>query len=177
MKKQWLVLGAVAVLVAIALYQNFAAADRGALMQAEEAPKPNFLAPSFELTGMDGQIYRVGGERENPVLVNFWASWCEPCHLEAPDLQRLYEQYNGKLDLYAVNVTTLDSVKGAEAFIRDYELTFPTLFDRDGSVTEKYRVDGYPTSFLIDRRGVVADVVFGVVNPDELSRKIDRLIK
>lgn len=177
MKKQIWVLGVIVVLVAVALYQNFAAADKDALTQAEEAPKPNFAAPAFELVGRDGRTYHVGGERENPVLVNFWASWCEPCHLEAPDLQRLYEQYNGKLDLYAVNVMTLDTVRGAEEFIHEYELTFPVMFDEDGTVTKKYRVDGYPTSFLIDRNGIVADVVFGVVNPDELSRKINRLLK
>jgi thiol-disulfide isomerase/thioredoxin len=177
MKKQMWVLGVIAALVAVAVYQNFAAADRGSAAQAEEAPKPNFAAPSFELTGMDGRTYQVGGERENPVLVNFWASWCEPCHLEAPDLQRLYEKYGGKLDIYAVNVTTLDSVKGAEEFVHEYELTFPVMLDKDGTVTNKYRVDGYPTSFLIGRDGIVADVVFGIVNPAEISRKVDRLLR
>ncbi len=177
-KKNWIVLAVVLVLAGAALYQNIVTADERSASSLEEAAKPGFRAPAFELVGMDGKTYAVGGERDKPVLINFWASWCGPCHIEAPDLQALYERYEGKLDLYAVNVMSLDTRKGAEKFIAEYGLTFPVPVDEDGTVTSKrYGVDGYPTSFLVDREGVVVDAVFGIINPEDLQRKIDKLLQ
>lgn len=143
----------------------------------ETAAKPGYLAPSFELAGWDGKDYKAGGKRDKPLLVNFWASWCAPCHIEAPDLQALYETFEGKLDLYGINVTTLDTRTGIEEFIREYGLTFPILLDQTGEVTgKKFLVDGYPASFLIDQDGVIVDAVFGVIDRSKLEKQIRRLL-
>lgn len=163
-------------MIGAALYQNFASSDRKASGYIEEAARPGFRAPSFELTGLNGETYRVGGERERPLLLNFWASWCGPCHLEADDLQKLYEQYEGKLDIYGVNVTSIDTLNGARRFVDDYRLTFPIPLDEDGTAAQLYKVDGYPTSFLIDSSGVIVDAVFGIVNPMEIQRAVDGLL-
>jgi thiol-disulfide isomerase/thioredoxin len=164
------------VLVVLAIAQNADSFTRGEA--AETAAKPGFYAPSFQLAGWDGGTYKVGGKRDKPLLVNFWASWCEPCHMEAPDLQAMYEEFGGTFDLYGVNVTTLDTRTGIREFIREYGLTFPIVLDETGEVTGKlYGVNGYPASFLINQDGVVVDAVFGVINRDDLSRKIERLLK
>ncbi len=177
-KKNWMVVAVVLVLAGAALYQNIATADERSSASLEEAAKPGYRAPAFELVGMDGITYSVGGEREKPVLVNFWASWCGPCHIEAPDLQELYEKYDGKLDLYSVNVMSLDTRKGAERFIEEYGLTFPVPIDEDGTITSKrYGVDGYPTSFLVNQEGIVVDAVFGIIDREDLERKINKLLQ
>lgn len=166
-----------AIMIGAAVYQNVASDDSDRQV-AEVAAKPGFQAPSFELTGFDGNSYAVGGKRDKPLLINFWASWCGPCHIEAPDLQELYEHYNGKLDLYAVNVTSLDTRLGVEDFIEEYGLTFPIPMDETGEVTsKKYGINGYPASFLIDQNGTVVDVIFSVINREDLERKIDKLLK
>lgn len=170
--KRWstVVVGVAAiVLIGLAVVQN---------LDVETAAKPGFRAPSFELAGWDGNTYRVGGKRDKPLLLNFWASWCGPCHMEAPDLQALHEQYEGKVDVYGVNVTPTDSRTGIRAFIDEYGITFPIPLDETGEVTAKlYGVTGYPASFLIDQDGIVVDAVFGIINRELLGKQIDRLLE
>jgi len=167
---------AVLALAVLAVMQNAGVFSRGGAL--ETAARPGFLAPSFELAGFDGNLYRVGGKRDRPLLINFWASWCSPCHLEAPDLQKLYEEYEGKIDLYGVNVTTLDTRTGIRAFIDEYGITFPIPLDETGEVSGKlYGVNGYPASFLIDQNGVVVEAVFGIIDRERMARQIDRLLK
>jgi len=177
MKKNIGIATLIIVLVLCALYQNQANANKNVSIALKEAPKVNYQAPSFDLLGLDGKVYQVGGQRDKLLLINFWASWCEPCHMEAEDLQSIYTKYNDKLDLYGVNVTYLDSQAGAVDFVTEYELTFPILLDKSGDVTRsKYHIDGYPTSFLIDQSGVVVKTYFGVVSRTELETDIDNII-
>lgn len=182
MKKNLAVLAVVLVLVAGALYKNFVMADE-VILPKEEAPKAGFLAPSFTLTGMDGQTYEVGGAREKPVLVNFWASWCGPCKLEAPDLVELHEEYKDVLDIYAVNATNDDDRAEAEAFVEEYGFEFPVLWDlkkdknnKINSVVDTYGVIGYPTSFIVDKNGVIQEVIMGIRPKDELERMLRKVM-
>ncbi|WP_409344656.1 TlpA family protein disulfide reductase [Paenibacillus sp. MBLB4367] len=175
MKRNWIVLAIVAVLAGAAIYQHMGELSRKAAAPADSAPKVGFNAPAFELTALDGKPYRVGGERDKPVLVNFWASWCIPCQIEAPDIQALYEKFQGKFDLYAVNVTSQDTRKEAEAFAKTYGFTFPILLDQEGAALDAYRFQSIPTSFLVDRSGKITDV-FHVLEPAELEKKLTPLI-
>lgn len=175
MKKNIGIVTLIVALVICALYQNQAKANIDDTTNMKESPKPNFLAPSFELPGLDGQSYHVGGPRDKLLLINFWASWCEPCHMEAEDLQSIYTTYKDQLDLYAINATYLDSQAGAVDFVSEYELTFPTLLDVSGDVARgKYRIDGYPTSFLVNQAGVIVETYFGIINKPELERHIKK---
>jgi thiol-disulfide isomerase/thioredoxin len=178
MKKNIWVLAAVVILVAAALYQNFVQADEVSLPK-EEAPKAKFLAPSFSLTGMDGNTYHVGGPRDKALLINFWASWCGPCKLEAPDLTEIYEEYKDRLDIYAVNATNDDDKKNAEAFVAEYGFEFPVLWDLpkgEGSVVDLYRIGGYPTSFIVDKNGVIQEVILGIRSKEDMERMIRKVL-
>ncbi|MEX2416331.1 MAG: TlpA disulfide reductase family protein [Paenibacillaceae bacterium] len=177
-KKNMGIAALIIMLVICALYQNQATANKDVNIILEEAPKPKFRAPAFELPGLDGKNYTVGGQRDKLLLINFWASWCEPCHMEAEDLQSIYTTYKDRLDLYAINATYLDSQAGVVDFVAEYELTFPTLLDASGDVTRsKYRIDGYPTSFLINQEGVIVEVYFGLINKSELEQDIKKWIQ
>jgi thiol-disulfide isomerase/thioredoxin len=132
-------------------------------------------APVLALKGLDGKSYQAGGVRDKPLVLNFWASWCGPCHQEAPDLKRVYEKYGNQFDLYGVNVTKGDSLADVKAFVGKYGLTFPILLDEQGKAAEMYRILFVPTSFLIDKQGVLLDVIH-VLPPDELERRIQSLI-
>ncbi|TDF95867.1 TlpA family protein disulfide reductase [Paenibacillus piri] len=134
-------------------------------------------APAFTLKGLDGKTYQVGGEgeREKPLIVNFWASWCGPCHEEAPDLKRMYDKYAKQFDLYGVNVTKGDRLEDVKGFIQKYNISFPVLLDQEGKTAEKFRILFVPTSFLIDKHGNLRDVIH-VLPPDMLEKKIQMLI-
>jgi thiol-disulfide isomerase/thioredoxin len=169
------------ILIGIAIFQNVSARGKDAIKKEEStvqktAPKPGFLAPTFKLTGMNGRSYEAGGKRDKPMMLNFWASWCGPCELEAPDLKSVYEKYKNDFDLYGINTTNKDDLAEAEKFVKLYKLTFPILLDKDGRVSDQFRFSMIPTSFLIDRNGVVVDV-FHVLSPNELDHKIKKLIQ
>ncbi|RAV09498.1 TlpA family protein disulfide reductase [Paenibacillus contaminans] len=180
MKRNAIVLLAVLILAGFAVYQNSSANDKeyaaDTAVPTETAPKPNFLAPGFTLTGLDGQTYEVGGKRDKPLFLNFWASWCGPCELEAPDLKKMYDKYGDKFDLYAVNITKNDRLDDAKDFVKQFDFKFPVLLDKDGKVTEMYRFQYIPTTFLIDRNGAVREIIH-VLEPKELERKIKKLIE
>lgn len=126
-----------------------------------EAPQKGFLAPDFTLESREVQLVRLSDLRGKPVILNFWASWCPPCRAEMPALQSLYETYQEDFVLLGINVTSQDTPARAEAFPREYGLTFPILFDRDGMVARRYAVTSLPTTFFIDAHGVIREVVVG----------------
>jgi thiol-disulfide isomerase/thioredoxin len=176
LKNNIAVLALVFVLAGFAVYHNMAGANKQTMTPKEEAPKANFLAPGFTLEGLDGQVYKVGGPREKPVVVNFWASWCGPCREEAPDLKRLYDQFKDQIDFYAVNTLQGDKLEDVQKFVQTYDLRFPVLLDKEGQAADKYNLIFIPTSFLIDRNGVVREVVH-VISPADWERKMKALIK
>ncbi|WP_239004549.1 TlpA family protein disulfide reductase [Paenibacillus tepidiphilus] len=136
---------------------------------------PGRLAPAFTLQDAGGTSRQVGGPREKALLLNFWASWCGPCQLEAPDLNRLAVKYKDVLDVYGVNVTSQDVKQNAERFVRKYMLSFPVLYDLKGQVFARYNGQVFPTNVLVAKDGVISEVILGVLPPEELERKIAAL--
>jgi cytochrome c biogenesis protein CcmG/thiol:disulfide interchange protein DsbE len=141
---------------------------------ADFKPKAGFAATAFKLPALDEQSYEVGGKQGKLSFVNFWASWCGPCELEAPDLQRLHEQYGETIQLYGVNATKYDKERAARDFVNEHEFTFPILMDREGDVTKQYKVDTFPTTFLIDSEGVIRERINGVITYEEWERLIEK---
>jgi cytochrome c biogenesis protein CcmG/thiol:disulfide interchange protein DsbE len=94
------------------------------------------------------------------VLINFWASWCLPCREEMPAIQRVYEQYRDQgFVVLAVNLQEQDA--HVAAFVDQLELTFPILMDRDGDIFDRYRIMALPSTFFVDRAGVIQDLAVG----------------
>ncbi|MRN52781.1 TlpA family protein disulfide reductase [Paenibacillus monticola] len=138
-------------------------------------PQAGLLAPSFSLKGSEDSVYSVGGTRDKAVMVNFWASWCDPCQQEAPELNAIAEQYKEVLDIYGINVTSYDYKPNAERFIKKYNITFPTMFDLKGDVFAKYNGAVFPTNVLIDKNGVISEIILGTLSREELEKKIIKL--
>ncbi|MFD1176748.1 TlpA family protein disulfide reductase [Paenibacillus puldeungensis] len=145
-------------------------------LAAEGALKPGTSSPAFKLSGLDGKQYAVGGKRDKALLLNFWASWCDPCREEAPELVNIAEKYKDSLDVYGVNVTFYDKLDDVKKFVKEYGFTFPVLLDEKEKVYRMYNGIAFPTNILIDKDGVIRDVVIGLISPEDLQGKIEKLL-
>jgi len=126
------------------------------------SPRQGFMAPDFTLDLLGGGQVKLSDLRGKPVMVNLWASWCPPCRAEMPAIEKVYRDYKDLgLVVLGVNTTNQDSEADAAAFVHEYGLTFPIPLDRDGSVSVRYALRGLPTTFFIDRKGIIRSVVVG----------------
>jgi cytochrome c biogenesis protein CcmG, thiol:disulfide interchange protein DsbE len=134
-------------------------------------PRQGFKAPDFTLQTLDGKTITLSSLRGKPVLLNLWASWCPPCKSEMPDFEKVYNDYkNQGFTILAVNATNQDTLSNASEFVRQNQLTFPILLDSDGRVSQIYQLRSLPTSFFIDKNGVIRDVVVGGPMSEALLR-------
>jgi cytochrome c biogenesis protein CcmG/thiol:disulfide interchange protein DsbE len=137
------------------------------------------LAPDFAVPDLAGQAVRLSAFRGQVVLVNLWTTWCPPCREEMPSMERLYQRLKDR-GLVLLAVSQDEAGKAAvEPFVRDLGLTFPVLIDPEHQVGDRYRVWGYPESFLIDREGRVAEHIIGPRDwaaPDQVAA-VERLLE
>lgn len=167
-----LVLGVIWALVSIINKENTPAAKN--VNNIEESTNINFKRPSFELKGLDGKTYSTA-DVSGPLVINFWASWCGPCKIEGPELVKLYEKYGGNVQIYAVNITTSDSIDGARSFAKEYGFKFPVLLDTDDVVTKQYNVQAIPTTYFVNEDGVIVDKITGFSGAKDLADKFKKL--
>lgn len=126
------------------------------------SPREGFAAPDFQLELLGAGQVQLSGLRGQIVIVNLWASWCPPCRAEMPALERVYEANRERgLEILAVNTTFQDSEAGAAEFVREFGLTFPIALDRTGEVSRTYLLRALPTTFFIDREGIIRKVILG----------------
>ena len=126
------------------------------------SPRVGFPAPDFTLDLLGGGTVSLSELRGKVVVVNLWASWCPPCRAEMPALQRVYEADRARgLEILAVNTTFQDSEADAAQFVSEFGLTFPVALDRAGEVSRRYLLRALPTTFFIDRGGVIREVILG----------------
>ncbi len=129
---------------------------------APPSPQIGFSAPDFTLNALDGEKMTLSDLRGKVVLVNLWASWCPPCRAEMPALDAVYRKYRDTgFVVLAVNTTYQDTEADARAFVQRLGLTFPILLDRDGTTSQRYKLQGLPTSFFVGRDGIIRDIVIG----------------
>jgi len=139
-------------LVGISLVVIQVRGDRAAL---EARPEVGYLAPDFALPSLNGQTVRLSDLRGKAVLLNFWATWCAPCRLEMPTMDKAYQEYkNRDLEVLAVSLDA-GSKSVVKNFMQELKLDFPVLLDPDMEVLRLYRMVGIPASFLIDKQGIV----------------------
>ena len=133
-------------------------------------------APALALPRLDGRGGgSLAGFRGRVVVLNFWASWCEPCRRESPLLERWHRRISARGGT-VLGVDVLDVTSDARRFVREYRLSYPMLRDREGDSQRAFGVVGYPESVVIDRRGRVAAVKRGPVDEAWLRRHVDPLL-
>lgn len=126
-------------------------------------------AVNFALAALDGEGIALSDYDGDVVIMNFWATWCPPCRAEMPGLNRFYEAHREKgMVILAINEE--EGVETVRPFIEANNFTFPVLLDLQGQVAQQYSTRSYPTTFIIDREGVIQHVQTGLISEDELAR-------
>ncbi|HET8975840.1 MAG TPA: TlpA disulfide reductase family protein [Solirubrobacterales bacterium] len=150
----------------------------GLLSKGEQALAIGEPAPDKELTVLGGSETRsLEDFRGRFVLVNFWASWCEPCRQEAPALEDFQSEHGGP-GFTVLGIDLDDASDDALAFVREYGLTYPQLRDGDGRERrEAYGMTGFPESFLVDPDGEIALIRRGPVDAEFLREEVAPLIE
>jgi peroxiredoxin len=149
---------------------------RGAASVAAEKGK---AAPDFFLETIDGDTLRLSDLRGQPVLVNFWATWCVSCRQEMPELIEAYEA-NRSGGFVVIGVNLQEANDRAAEFVDEFGVEFPVVMDRRGEVARTWRIggptQGLPASYFIDSDGIVQKVVWGLVKEKDLSEGLGLII-
>lgn len=135
-------------------------------------PRLGFIAPDFELLDLSGKPVRLSDLRGTPVMINFWATWCNPCRIEMPLIQAAAQQ-NPKMVVLAVNAD--ESVQTVQSFVEKMGLSFPILLDPESKVQIMYQVQGLPTSFFVDEDGIIKGIQIGVLSEERLSENLEKI--
>jgi cytochrome c biogenesis protein CcmG/thiol:disulfide interchange protein DsbE len=145
------------------------------LSRRQQTQPTEGAAPHFAITTFDGQELTLDDLRGQIVVLNFWASWCGPCRLEAPDLQRIHERYRDQ-GVVVVGVTYTDTDAKSVAFMEEFGMTYPNGPDRGNRISDRYNIQGVPETFVIDREGNVAHFIYAPTNEQQLTTMLDNLL-
>jgi peroxiredoxin len=135
------------------------------------APEIGAVAPPFELTTTAGDKVNLSTLRGSPILVNFWATWCEPCRVELPGMELVYRDYQAKgLHILAVNLG--ESSDTAKSWADEFGLTFDLLLDRNQQIAALYQLRGQPSTYVISPEGIITQIFYGPASQDGLQAAI-----
>jgi peroxiredoxin len=130
-------------------------------------PSRGLPIADFELSTLTGEKVTLSQFRGQAVIINFWGTWCPPCRNEMPLFQTAYETHQPDLVILAVNVN--DAVGSVERYVEEMGLTFPILLDETGDVRSQFQVRGFPTTYFVDRDGVLREQFIGELNQSQMD--------
>lgn len=141
-------------------------------------------AIDFELKDQYGKTHKLSDYKGKVVFLNFWATWCPPCKMEMPDIQKIYEKYEKQgeesevviLSVAAPNTQDEKDIDGIKAFLEENGYTYPVLMDDGGYTFGAYRISSLPTTFMIDKEGNVFGYIQGGLTQEAMESIIEQTI-
>lgn len=140
--------------------------------------KTGDLAPDFALKNLQGKNVKLSNFRGKIVILNFWATWCPPCKAEIPEIQNYYATHKGRnVVILGVNLTSTESsANQVRAFVDREGITYPVILDTHKKVEQMYRVGAYPTSYFINKKGIIQDKIVGAMNRQMIQNEVAKII-
>ncbi len=163
-------------LILVFLVSLFSISACGEVDLTEEKMKP-FIesALDFTLEDMEGNQVSMSSLKESPVFLNFWASWCNPCRAEMPDIEKIYSIYQKKgLKVFAVN--SKEDRETIKKFLDETDTDLPVLLDKEGSVMKLYKVFGLPVSYFIHKGGKVSASIIGKMSYQDMDIHVKEIL-
>ena len=182
-KRGWIVLGGGAVISALIAILSWASISTGGnpgglavnsdLVEFEIDAS---AARDFDLDLIGGGTVQLSDLRGKVVMVDFWASWCPPCRVEAPALAKVYREFQGQ-PVEFLGVDIWDNIGDAELFLQQEGQAYPNGFDASGVVAIDYGVRGIPEKYFIDREGILVKKLSGQLTETTLRNTINELLE
>ena len=155
------------------LGRGFPNANLNDIDNSETGVSEGNVAPNFQLQLADGRYVNLHDLQGQPVLINFWATWCGPCRLEMPDIVAESEAND---DLIVLAVNAQETLEQIEPFVEEFQMSMPVVVDQPGEIRKLYQVRGMPTSVFIDREGNISTYWAGILNADLLNEFIEKIL-
>ena len=134
---------------------------------------PANIAPDFTMLDMEGNEVTLASFFGKPIVLNFWASWCGPCKMEMPEIQKFYEKYGEEIHFLLVSVD--ESLDAAKTLISDSGYTFPVYFDTTSVGAYTYGASSIPLTFFIDAEGNLTAYYMGAMSESILQQGVDMI--
>lgn len=133
-------------------------------------------APGFTLELFDGNTVTLSDLRGQPVVVNFWASWCSPCREEAADLENVWRDYKGQGVVF-VGINVSDARQDALDYIKEFDITYSNGPDQGKKIYNTYGVTGFPETFFVNRQGIIVRKYVGPLDEQTLAAFMEELLQ
>lgn len=137
------------------------------------APSVGSEAPDFKLESLAGEEVSLENHQNIPVVINFWTTWCAQCVLEMPGFERTYQKYQGKLRVVAINAG--ETSYRVHQFVKDIGITFDVLLDPDRQIQGLYEINGFPTTFILDKNRIIRVKHVGQLDEDQLASYLNQI--
>lgn len=162
LRQQWMVVGAIVAAMAAGLLALTQVLGEELVPVALGKPAPAFTARTLDATPV---VRTLDDYRGQVVLLNIWATWCGPCRVEMPSMQRLHDEFGAQgLKIVAVTIDEAGNEEGIREFAKEYGLTFEILHDPAGDIQRAYQTNGVPETLVIGRDGTIRKKVVGAAN-------------
>lgn len=160
--------GAVALCIAVLLLYALVA-------KPAEPPQVGGPVPDFAFTALDGSSMDLGAHYGEVVVVNFFASWCDPCRQEAAALEETWRAYQGQ-GVRFFGIAYQDADSKAKAFLDEFGVTYPSTVDTTNRTARNYGVTGVPETFVVNREGNLVRHFLGPITQAQLAQEIERAL-
>ncbi len=155
-----------------------AAIGCSATWKPSQIPGLGETAADFQLLDLEGNNVSLSEFQGRPVLLNFWATWCTPCRVEMPLLEAIHNDsrwQHEEMVILAVDIGEKEST--VKDFVEEYGISFTVLLDTERYVFRQYFVNGVPTTYFIDRRGIIQAITVGAFSgTEEIEKNLDKII-
>jgi len=134
------------------------------------------LAPDFTLDDLEGGKVRLSELRGKVVFINFWATWCPPCRAEMPEIEAIHQEYRTK-DVVVIGGDIMESESIVRRFVQQGGYTWTFAMDTSGEVSAQYNINAIPTSYFIDREGIIRAINIGAMTRRAMEAKLSRAMR
>ncbi len=145
-------------------------------VELSQAPEVGRLAPDFTLTDLEGNSVTLSDFRGTVVFLNFWATWCPPCRAEMPEIEAVYQEYKNQ-DVMVIGIDLLEAENEVRQFVQQGGYGWTFVIDTTGEVANNYGVTAIPTSFFLDKEGIIRAVSIGAMTKRAMESRLAEAMK